>query len=206
MISDDDDEGRSYENLRKLGLLHLLGKPEELLKELDRRIAERKKLEEDYEKERLAIRARHEAQLEEEARRAMPMPEELPPVELREPEPRRPRTKSSTLAVLTKKPGTCLTCRHSNQGTLDFSEGLAFCWIAKSTKRPTQTCDVTQILPRHPGTDLKTWETYAFYQPYDGTNGTYEKSEDLRLLADDADEDMKRTQQADIAVIPGCDL
>ncbi len=118
----------------------------------------------------------------------------------RTPEPPR-RKKSSTLVIATKTPGPCTACRHANQGTVDFAEGKLFCWFAKATKTATQQCDVT--LPLRKSTKSTEVETYYLFERYDGDNGTFAESEDLRILAEDADEDLRRSLHADRPFIPG---
>src|SRR5262245_8506432 len=121
-MDDFDDDARSDERLRQLGLFHLKNKPKELDAALDKLLAKHKKLEEEGEKERLAIRARLDAEAAAKqspaAKKARPpsAPAQTPPG----PAPAQARAKkNSTLITATKSPGTCTTCRHSNQGTRD---------------------------------------------------------------------------------------
>lgn len=111
------------------------------------------------------------------------------------------RKKSSTLVIATRTPGKCTECRHSNQGTVDFEEGKLFCGFAKEPKTATQTCDVT--LPLRAQLDSNAVETYYLYEPYDGDNGTFAKTEDLRILAEDADEGLRRSLHAHRPFIEG---
>jgi hypothetical protein len=114
-----------------------------------------------------------------------------------------PKTKSSTLVIATKSPENCAKCRHSNQGTVDFREGHLLCWMDKQTKRPETRCDVVRHLPRSTSMDdPKSWSSYFLYQPFDGSNCTYDKSTDLRIIAEDADEALKRSLRADKPLIP----
>jgi hypothetical protein len=191
MVDDDDDDMRAAEQLRSLGLLHLRDKPEELKKALARLVEERKRFEKAEELERQKIRERF-------------LKGEPPPAPKAPPPPtttKAPAKKTSTLYVTTRSPGTCATCRHANQGTADFDEGRVLCWVDKRTKQITQTCDVTMALPRTSGQPVAAWSTYHLYQPYDGENGTYEKSTDTRILAEDADAKLRAAQRADEPVI-----
>ena len=105
--------------------------------------------------------------------------------------------KSSTLVVATKRAGACAACRHTNQGTVDFSEGLLFCAIAKRPKPSSQECDVTVPLGRTKSTPLAAFERYFMFEPYDGDNGTFDRAEDLRIVAEDADDELRASLKAD---------
>jgi hypothetical protein len=111
------------------------------------------------------------------------------------------KKKTSTLILATKTPGTCAECRHSNQGTADFAEGHAFCWMDKNPKRREQTCDVVRPLPKSASDPVAKWSPYFLYEPYDGENGTYDRATDLRIIAEDADEPLKRSLRANVPVI-----
>ena len=117
----------------------------------------------------------------------------------------KPKRKSSTLVVASQTPGRCKECRHSNQGTVDFAEGKLLCWIAKTPKRAEQECDVTLPLPSRLGQDPATFQTYYLFEPFDGENGTHGVSQDLRILAEDADDGLKKSLAADRPSI-GTDL
>lgn len=107
--------------------------------------------------------------------------------------------KSSTLVIATKSPGDCKRCRHANQGTVDFGEGRLFCWIVKATKKSDQTCDVTVDLRSTQGGPTS---TYHLFEGFDGDNATFDRSRDLRILAEDADAGMRRELHADRPFIP----
>jgi hypothetical protein len=47
-----------------------------------------------------------------------------------------------------------------------------------------------------------TWKLYFAYEHFDGSNRTYERSEDLRLVAEDADETIRQSLNADVPFIP----
>ncbi len=109
--------------------------------------------------------------------------------------------KSSTLVIATKSPGRCEQCRHANQGTVDIAEGKAFCWFAKTPKKASQRCDVT--LPLRTSIASSSVDRYYLFEAYDGDNGTFDKSEDLRILAEDADASLRQSLEADRPFIPG---
>jgi hypothetical protein len=109
--------------------------------------------------------------------------------------------KTSTLITGTRSPGTCATCRHSNQETVDFREGHLFCWMDRQTKGDAQRCDVIRPLPKSTRDAVEAWTPYYLYEPYDGKNGTYDRTQDLRIVAEDADDDIRRSLRADIPVI-----
>lgn len=111
-------------------------------------------------------------------------------------------TKSSTLCVATRTPGACGGCRHANQGTADFAEGRVFCGYKKALVSAEQTCDAGLPLPRSASTPVAEFQRYFLFEPFDGHNGTYGVAEDLRILAEDADADLRAALQADRAVIP----
>jgi hypothetical protein len=112
--------------------------------------------------------------------------------------------KSSTLLVATRTPGACRACRHANQGTADMSEGHVFCQIDDGVKALDRACDVARPLPRTQAAlagDPSAWATYHFYEPYDGANGTWGRLQDVRLMAEDADEGIRRGLRADVPFI-----
>jgi len=109
--------------------------------------------------------------------------------------------KSSTLCIASRTPGNCAGCRHANQGTVDFAEGLILCrWDVKK-KGDEQVCDVQVELPQDVGD--KSRQPYFLYEPFDGNNATWYSYEDGRLLAEDASAAQRRVMQADKPVIPG---
>ncbi|MFO0724375.1 MAG: hypothetical protein U1E65_11365 [Myxococcota bacterium] len=190
-MASDDEDLRDQARLQQLGLEHLAGKPEELKRALDRLADERKRAEEEGERERLAILGRNQPA-------GTVQPAKTPTAS--KPAPTR---KTSTLVIATRAPGTCTTCRHSNQETQDFEEGHLFCWMAKEPRRPSQPCDVTRRLPQNSTQDPSSWAEYHLYQPYDGANGTFGRSTDLRMMAEDADEGLQRSLQASLPIIEG---
>jgi hypothetical protein len=108
--------------------------------------------------------------------------------------------KSSTLCVASKEPGVCGHCRHANQGTADFAEKHVFCGWVSGARHPNYTCDVKRHLPRESSADGNFAE-YFLYEPYDGTNGTWGRRQDTRLLAPDASAELRKALQADIPFI-----
>lgn len=108
--------------------------------------------------------------------------------------------KTSTLVIGTKSQGGCETCRHANQGTADFAEGHAFCWIDKHTKQRAQRCDVELRLPKSSKEPVARWEAYFMYEAFDGANGTYDRATDLRMLAEDAEPALQHTLRAHVPV------
>lgn len=187
MVS-DDEEYRELLRLKQLGLEHLAGKPAELAQALRALTDTRARSEEEGERERMAILRRRAAAAD--GATAPPPPR----VE------GQPLHKTSTLVTATRTPGTCTTCRHSNQGTADYEEGSLFCWMAKSPRGESHRCDVTRHLPRRPTDDPSTWSEYHLYEAYDGANCTYERSTDLRMMAEDADEKIKESLRAHIPI------
>jgi hypothetical protein len=67
-------------------------------------------------------------------------------------------------------------------------------------KQLAQTCDVTRILPRTRSSN-EAWQEYWLYQALDGFNGTYDRSTDSRLLAEDADDALREGMQAAVHII-----
>ncbi len=85
------------------------------------------------------------------------------------------------LCHATRAPGTCGTCRHSNQGTEDFTEGMVACQLGSGGLTVATRC---QVDFKPPDRDVP----YFMYEPYDGENGTW-GSEDTTIevtVTDDA--------------------
>src|SRR5687768_3434622 len=113
------------------------------------------------------------------------------------------KKKSSTLVIVSEKPGLCATCRHANQRTLDFRKGLVACAIDGNVKRPKQRCDVSGRVPSRALLGAQSsWKKYFFHQKYDGKNCTFGKIQDLRVLAEVADALLRATLRADVPFIP----
>ena len=112
------------------------------------------------------------------------------------------RRKSSTLLTLTRTPGNCGECRHANQGTVDFGEGKLFCAVRYRTKRREQPCDEQMPLPRRAFQPIAEFTLYHLFERYDGTNCTYDRLQDTRMLAEDADAELREQLQADRPFIP----
>jgi hypothetical protein len=113
------------------------------------------------------------------------------------------KKKSSTLVIVTERPGSCATCRHANQRTLDFRKGIVACGIDGNLKRAKQRCDVSRRIPsRSPIGPESTWKKYFFHQKYNGKNCTFGKAQDLRVLAEDADGLLRASLRADVPFIP----
>ncbi|MBK6687547.1 MAG: hypothetical protein IPG45_23950 [Deltaproteobacteria bacterium] len=204
-MSDFDDDTRSDERLRQLGLFHLKNKPKELDAALAKLLTKHQKLEEEGEKERLAIRARLEAEA---AAQQAAVAKGASTPSARGPTSQAPAPgtaqakKNSTLITATKSPGTCTTCRHSNQATRDFDEGHLFCWMDKQPKRHSQPCDVSRALPNAWPMGAPTrWSSYHLYEPFNGENGTYGRSTDLRVMAEDAPEPLRASLNAHLPVL-----
>jgi hypothetical protein len=122
---------------------------------------------------------------------------EAPAVEVAPSRKKRP----STLLIASATPGPCARCRHSNQGTADFAEGHLFCQMDGATKRRDQDCQVELRLPRHARSERSSWGRYFAFEEYDGRNGTYGRLENARLMAEDADDELRTFLQADIPVL-----
>jgi hypothetical protein len=66
--------------------------------------------------------------------------------------------------------GTCQTCRHANHDTMDAEDGFWACpWIGGV--RPSDACRV----------QYTSTNSFAF-EPYDGSNGTWNRDGTLRTL------------------------
>src|SRR5262245_36409719 len=111
------------------------------------------------------------------------------------------RLKSDTLLVVSLRPGTCGTCRHANQGTTDFKEGIVFCQLADGGRAPDSVCDQQRMALPAPG-PASTARTYFCYERFDGTNGTWRHLENTRVLACDADPEMRELLDAARPYIP----
>ena len=107
--------------------------------------------------------------------------------------------KSSTLCIASREPGVCGKCRHSNQGTVDFGEGHVFCSWVPGARHPAYSCDLQLPLPRDPGGPSS---PYYLFEPFDGSNCTWGRRQDSRLLAPDAGPELRAALQADIPFIP----
>lgn len=107
--------------------------------------------------------------------------------------------KSNTLLTVSRTAGKCGECRHANQGTVDFSEGLVFC--QRGGGRRTRDSECTERIPAMatPGGALA---VYFLFEPFDGSNGTWGALQDARVLAEDADVQMRSDLRADTPVIP----
>ncbi len=104
--------------------------------------------------------------------------------------------KPSILLVVTRNPGTCGGCRHANQSTVDFAEGLVFCQFGGGVRSAGSPCDQPACaVPRVRG---PVEDGYYYWEPYAGSNGTWGYRGDSRILAEDADEAMRASLQADI--------
>lgn len=102
--------------------------------------------------------------------------------------------KPSLLLTVTRKPQTCGTCRHANQRTVDFAEGHIFCQRGGPPRGYDQLCDQEFVACRIRFGPVESG--YFLYEPYDGTNCTWDYRGDYRILADDADESMREEMQA----------
>ena len=107
--------------------------------------------------------------------------------------------KSDTLLTLSRAPGLCGTCRHANRGTVDFQEGHVFCELGGAARHVNFPCDQQVPLTRAVAAAP---ETYYCYEAFDGRNGTWGRLQDARMLAQDADEEMRRALRADIPFVP----
>ena len=96
-----------------------------------------------------------------------------------------------TLLTGSHRAGPCATCRHANQGTVDFAEGHLFCEIDKQPKRRDQTCDVVRNLPLALPFDPEALRPYYLYERFDGENGTYTQLQDIALVAEDASPELQ---------------
>ena len=109
------------------------------------------------------------------------------------------RIKSSTLCIVTRQPGACGDCRHANQGTADFRENHVFCQWDRRPRRTELRCDVSRMLsPSQTGADAE----YFMFETFDGTNCTWHRVQDSRILAEDADAARRREMQADQPFLP----
>ena len=109
--------------------------------------------------------------------------------------------KPNLLLTVTLSPGACGSCRHANQGTVDFAERHIFCKWGGPPRQPDQICDqriVAQPTPHGPIVP-----GYYYYEPYDGTNCTWGYKGDYRILAEDAEPAVRNYMQADCPVIAG---
>jgi hypothetical protein len=108
--------------------------------------------------------------------------------------------KSSTLLIVSLTPGSCKSCRHANQGTVDFAEHYIFCKWGGPPRQPEQSCDQQSPAMRVSGGPLLF--NYYFYEAFDGTNCTWQIAGDYRILAEDAEPEMRIAMQADRPFIP----
>lgn len=70
----------------------------------------------------------------------------------------------------------------------------------RRAKQRDQRCDVERPLPKRASDPIARWELYFLYEPFDGANGTYDRATDLRMLAFDADDSLKRALRSEVAV------
>jgi len=108
--------------------------------------------------------------------------------------------KPNLLLVVTRNPGTCGTCRHANHETVDFAESHIFCKWGGPARRPDQPCDQGIVACQTKFEPLETG--YYYYERYDGTNCTWSYRGDYRILADDADDSVRKDMQAERPLIP----
>jgi hypothetical protein len=108
------------------------------------------------------------------------------------------KRKTSTLLIVSRQPGRCGTCRHANQETADFREGHVFCQFGGGALNINHICD--QRIPAFHRRDEEP-ELYYCYEPFTGNNGTWQKLQDTRVLAADADDEMRICLKADEALI-----
>ena len=109
--------------------------------------------------------------------------------------------KSSTLLILSLTPGTCGSCRHANQGTVDFAEGHIFCKWGGPPRQAGQHCNQHMVAPRTLSGPLL--PNYYFYEPFNDNNCTWGLVGDYRILAEDAEPAVRTDMQADCPFIPG---
>src|SRR5690349_5293781 len=107
--------------------------------------------------------------------------------------------KPSLLLIVSLNPGTCGSCRHANQGTTDFAENHIFCKRGGPPRQPDQLCN--QSMVASPSLYGPLLPNYFFYEPYDGTNATWQFVGDYRILAEDAEPAMREQMQADCPLI-----
>ena len=106
--------------------------------------------------------------------------------------------RDNVLCVAAVEPGECRNCRHANQGTADFAEGHVFCrWDDRPRRRAT-LCNATMDLPRTMGGAA---ERAYLYERFDGGNGTFAKSIDVRVIAADCDLEIKKAARWNEPVI-----
>ena len=108
--------------------------------------------------------------------------------------------KPSLLLIVSLAPGTCGSCRHANQGTVDFAERHIFCGRGGPPRQPDQLCN--QNMAAVPTLYGPVVPNYYYYEPYDGTNCTWHFFGDFRILAEDAEPAMRKCMQADRPLIP----
>ena len=94
--------------------------------------------------------------------------------------------KTLTTITATRRPGRCARCRHANQGTRDFEEGRVLCGIDGQRKSGADKCSVRRLLPNRLPIVVDEMRAYWLYAPWTGSNGTFGKLEDLRIVAEDA--------------------
>ena len=108
--------------------------------------------------------------------------------------------KPSLLCVASQTQGRCRDCRHANQGTRDFAEGLVLCAWDHGSRRLDTPCDVKLELPRRAGGERVAG--YYLFERYDGANGAWLFRGDRRMLAADADASQRALMQADQPLLP----
>lgn len=108
--------------------------------------------------------------------------------------------KPSLLLVVSLSPGTCGSCRHANQGTIDYSEKHIFCKWGGPSRQPDQLCN--QRMMAVPALRGPIVPDYYYYESYDGANCTWQYIGDYRILAEDAEPSMREHMQSDRPLIP----
>ena len=74
--------------------------------------------------------------------------------------------------------------------------------LRRALPRRDQACDVALPLTAKIG-DPGAASTYFLFERFDGDNGTYDVSEDLRIIAEDADDGLRKSLRADEPFLPG---
>jgi hypothetical protein len=109
--------------------------------------------------------------------------------------------KPSLLLTVSLSPGTCGSCRHANQGTVDSAERHVFCKWGGPPRQPDQLCD--QRMMAVPALCGPIVAGYYYYEAYDGANCSWHFVGDYRILAEDAEPAVREHMEADCPVIPG---
>lgn len=104
------------------------------------------------------------------------------------------RIKTDTLLSLSIHPGLCTRCRHLNHKTADFQEGRMVCRLDFKRRHHDELCALQCSLRK---TQEGPTGDYYYFEKYTGDNETYMTLHDSRVMAENADDSVRKWMGVD---------